>query len=185
MLFRRDWYDRIGGHDAVKDDLLEDLAFARTLRRAGGRSEVLLAENMLRVSMYDTMEGFRIGWRRIFIDACKRRTRRLRKHGRRSLAAGVGLPAAQLAALAAAWAMFRIGHVEFGWIIVAAVLAGWVAQLIALLIIYPLSGTPRRNVCFFPLGCCVVSLILFGAARRLEGREPIKLGGREYVPEPR
>ena len=38
MLFRRDWYDRIGGHDAVKDALLEDIAAAKLIARHGVRN---------------------------------------------------------------------------------------------------------------------------------------------------
>ena len=47
MLFRREWYDRIGGHAAVQDDLLEDLAFSRRIDVEGGRVRVLAADGLL------------------------------------------------------------------------------------------------------------------------------------------
>ena len=34
MLFRRDAYDRIGGHEAVRGEIVEDVALARAVRRA-------------------------------------------------------------------------------------------------------------------------------------------------------
>ena len=54
---------------------------------------------MLRCSMYDTLPAFVEGWRRIFIDACKRKPSRLRKHGVRLLLVGVLFPTIQLVAL--------------------------------------------------------------------------------------
>lgn len=35
MLFRRDVYEAVGGHEAVRDEVLDDLALARNVQRAG------------------------------------------------------------------------------------------------------------------------------------------------------
>ncbi|MEY4183449.1 MAG: hypothetical protein RLZZ217_2075, partial [Planctomycetota bacterium] len=52
MLFERSVYEGLGGHEAVKHALLEDLAFAWAVRRAGSRCGVFVADGMLVTSMY-------------------------------------------------------------------------------------------------------------------------------------
>jgi GT2 family glycosyltransferase len=185
MLFNRGWYDRIGGHTAVKEELLEDLAFARQIARHDGRTRVLLADGMLRCSMYETSEAFAEGWRRIFIDACKRKPSRLRKLGFRTLSGGIIIPLAQVVALPLGGWLIALGATSLGLLTLAVVLVGLAAQLIALLLIYPLAGAPRWATATFPIGCWIVGMILLRTARNLERRVPLTWGGRQYVPEPR
>jgi hypothetical protein len=185
MLFRRDWYERIGGHGAVKDDLLEDMAFARSLDRQGGRSLVLLADGFLRCSMYETLAGFAQGWQRIFMDAASRKPRRLRRHGRRTLLMGAGLPTAQALAIGVGLTLLVAGQAVWGAALVATVVLGALIQLATLTLVYPLMGAPRWAVALFPAGSWIVGRILLRTARDLERRRPVKWGGREYVLEPR
>jgi chlorobactene glucosyltransferase len=185
MMFQREWYDRIGGHTAVKEELLEDLAFARQIASHQGRTSVLLADGMLRCSMYETSDAFAEGWRRIFIDACKRKPRRLRKLGFRTLAGGIAIPVAQLAALPMAGMLIAWGATTQGMLTLVVVAAALLIQLLALLTIYPLAGAPRWATVTFPIGCWIVARILLRAASGLERRVPLTWGGREYVPEPR
>ena len=62
MLIRRDWYDRVGGHESVRGFVVEDLNLGRTLKRAGARLHTLLAPKLIRCRMYDgwadMWEGF-------------------------------------------------------------------------------------------------------------------------------
>ena len=101
LLFRRDGYERLGGHEAVKDDLLEDLAFARRFHAAGLRTAVVDAAAMLEVAMYDSGAAMRTGWTRILIESCERRPARLRRHALEVAATGVGIPLVAAAALVA------------------------------------------------------------------------------------
>ena len=75
MLFRRDVYDAIGGHEAVKGELLEDIALARVvgMRRHDYAGGCLMADGMLFCRMYRSWEAFRRGWRRIYTEAAKRK----------------------------------------------------------------------------------------------------------------
>lgn len=52
LLVQRDAYWAIGGHDAVKDKVLEDIEFAQAMRRAGYRIGLATAFDELRVRMY-------------------------------------------------------------------------------------------------------------------------------------
>ena len=56
LLFRRAAYDRLGGHSTVKDDLLEDLAFAKAVHRQGGRVRVVHSDTMIQTSMYESLD---------------------------------------------------------------------------------------------------------------------------------
>ena len=52
MLFRRDAYEAIGGHEAVKDALLEDLALARRIDAAKAPAGVFVADGLFHCRMY-------------------------------------------------------------------------------------------------------------------------------------
>ncbi|MCH7797194.1 MAG: glycosyltransferase [Planctomycetes bacterium] len=185
MLFRRDWYDRIGGHDAVKDALLEDIAAAKLIARHGGRGSVLFADGMLMCSMYDSPAAFDAGWRRVFIEACARRPARLRKWSRRTLAFGAAMPVLQVAALITAAGLASAGDPPLAIAMAATVLVGWAAQTAVLLRVYALARAPLRTILLYPLGCLIVGRILARAARDLELGRPIVWGRKEYVLEPR
>jgi chlorobactene glucosyltransferase len=60
LLFRRETYQRIGGHAAVQGDIAEDVALAREVLRAGGKVVVLDGSDQLDVHFY---HGFREAWR--------------------------------------------------------------------------------------------------------------------------
>ena len=77
MLFRRDAYVAIGGHEAVKDALLEDLALARRIVAAKRTPGVFLAAGLFRCRMYTSWPEFRRGWKRIYIEAASRKAKRL------------------------------------------------------------------------------------------------------------
>jgi prepilin-type processing-associated H-X9-DG protein len=185
MLFDRAWYDRMGGHAAVKDDLLEDIAAARQVHSQGGRTNVLFADGMLMVSMYETLAAFETGWKRIYIEACNRRPARLRKWARRTFWSGAALPVLQLATLIAAPFVVASGDTPLAAAMVGVVLAGWAAQLVVLWRATTLAHAPRRSMLFYPFGCRIVARVMSAAARDLARGEPVVWGGRRYVLEPR
>jgi len=52
MFFRRDFYWRIGGHEAVKQDIAEDVFLARRVKQSGGRLVLLDGTSTLCVRFY-------------------------------------------------------------------------------------------------------------------------------------
>lgn len=52
LLFKRSAYERIGGHAAVRDRVVDNLALARAIRGAQLKLRVALATDVLRVRMY-------------------------------------------------------------------------------------------------------------------------------------
>jgi chlorobactene glucosyltransferase len=57
LLFRRHDYDRIGGHAAVRDSIIEDVALARLAARSGVHVVLMRAEKYLQVRMYQDLGG--------------------------------------------------------------------------------------------------------------------------------
>ncbi len=52
LMARRDAYERVGGHDAIRDAVLEDVRLAQEFRRAGLRLRVAWAPDLLSTRMY-------------------------------------------------------------------------------------------------------------------------------------
>jgi len=53
ILVRRSHYDAIGGHEAVKGEMVEDLKLGMTLKAAGARHRVAIAGDLQECRMYD------------------------------------------------------------------------------------------------------------------------------------
>jgi cellulose synthase/poly-beta-1,6-N-acetylglucosamine synthase-like glycosyltransferase len=60
LLVRRESYWGMGGHEAVRDSVIEDVALARHARQAGLRTRVVRAEHLGHVRMYDSLAAI---WR--------------------------------------------------------------------------------------------------------------------------
>ena len=52
MLFRREAYEAFGGHEAVRSEILEDVALARATKRAGYRAVLADGDGLVRTRMY-------------------------------------------------------------------------------------------------------------------------------------
>ena len=183
MLFRRESYDRLGGHAVVKDDLLEDLAFAKAVHRTGGRVRVVHSDTMIQTSMYESLEDLLSGWRRIFIESCHRNIGRLNRNVIRVAGAGLGPVASLFGVL---MGFLSLGQDEY-WIGIAGIAGGVSGVAISgmtLAVIFGRGGMPRIGILGWPIGCLLVAGTLRRGAVDLAKGRPIRWGGREYVIEP-
>ena len=61
-LVRRDVYDEAGGHEALKDAVVDDIALARLIRRRGRSTEAVRADGLVSVRVYhglrEIVQGF-------------------------------------------------------------------------------------------------------------------------------
>lgn len=61
-LVRRDAYERAGGHESLKDAVVDDVGLARLIRRTGGATEAVRADRLVSVRMYhgggEILRGF-------------------------------------------------------------------------------------------------------------------------------
>ena len=62
LLIRRNVYEQIGGHAAVRDEVLEDVALARLAKSAGFRLHFAPGEQICRVRMYASFQAMWEGW---------------------------------------------------------------------------------------------------------------------------
>ena len=62
LLFPRASYERIGGHQAVRDEVVEDLALAQHVKRAGLRLRIRGAQSDLSTRMYRSLRQIVHGW---------------------------------------------------------------------------------------------------------------------------
>lgn len=62
MLFRKEVYRKIGGHAAIKDNAIEDVALAKRVKAKGGKWCMFDASNLISARMYhsftEAMQGF-------------------------------------------------------------------------------------------------------------------------------
>jgi cellulose synthase/poly-beta-1,6-N-acetylglucosamine synthase-like glycosyltransferase len=62
FLVRRDAYDAIGGHEAVRENVAEDLMLAQATARAGRRVRFVLGPEQLSTRMYTSLRELIEGW---------------------------------------------------------------------------------------------------------------------------
>ncbi len=62
ILIRRDAYEAVGGHRAIADSLLEDVALARAVKSSGRKIRFRYAADAVRTRMYCNFGQLREGW---------------------------------------------------------------------------------------------------------------------------
>ncbi|TAG93051.1 MAG: glycosyltransferase [Oscillatoriales cyanobacterium] len=62
MLFRRSAYDKIGGHEAVASEIVEDVELSRRIKRAGLKLGLYAGSNLAFVRMYRSWSALWEGW---------------------------------------------------------------------------------------------------------------------------
>ncbi|MFQ6047771.1 MAG: glycosyltransferase [Phycisphaerae bacterium] len=155
MLIRRQAYASLGGHEAVKTEVNEDIHLARLAKARGLRLAVVQNRGLLQTRMYSSLARIWSGWARIFY-GCFGSLRRL----------GLTLFFLVLISLspwfvaAAGWIVTAgLGWQQAGWWPVAAGAASLavLAQWSVMLRFYGLSQADRRYAIAYPLGamvCC-------------------------------
>jgi len=160
MLIRRGAYDAVGGHEAIRGEMMEDLRLARRIKDAGLRLRVTRNEGLYEARMYPSLADTIAGWSRIFWGAFPTR-RRLRLTiivlALISLSPYVLGPWSWLAWLAGG---------STGWLAAAVVAtAAAVIQIAFMARLYPLLNA-RRGLCWtWPLGCGLALAALARAYR--------------------
>ena len=187
MLFRAGFYRDMGGHAAVREELLEDLALAKAVKSRGGRAGALLSGGIVRCRMYETWGDFKRGWRRIYTEAAHRRSRRLRNAAWRARLLGSMFPIASAVAGSVAAAASHLGGVSVPLGIAAYTLmtVSIGAYLLASARILRIAREPVVVAPLSPIAFWLVSGILFRAANHLVSGRPTNWGGRSYLREDR
>jgi cellulose synthase/poly-beta-1,6-N-acetylglucosamine synthase-like glycosyltransferase len=191
MLMRRDCYEAIGRHDAVRGEFNEDMHMARLAKAAGRRLRVVSNDDLYTVRMYGTLASTWAGWSRIFY-GCFGTLRRL-------TAAMVAVTIASLlpwitlfasgAVLISDWAA-RSGAAQ-GHTPIDASAANWrllallsgatcMIQASVMLRFYRLNHAPALYGLLYPIGAVIGLGALANAIRRLRQRATITWRGTTY-----
>lgn len=185
MLFRRESYEKIGGHEFVKGELLEDLALARRLmwHHKEMRLGVFAADGMLRCRMYRSWEAFRRGWKRIYTESVRRKPGRLRGFAWRLRLIGTAMPLAGAAAAVAGPIVMKAGDMPLGWTLLICGGAGVYAFAGAVARSLRLQRAPGWLLGLYPVGAWLTASILGEAAKDLLSGAGTKWGGKMYERE--
>jgi hypothetical protein len=179
MLFRRSAYDAVGGHAAVNEALLEDLALARLVGRHRRSAGVFLAAGLLHCRMYGDWAHFRGGWKRIYTEAANRNAARLYRLALRVRFLGTVLPLWTLGCgLYGLLLAFR--DIRTGWSLLGFWLVATLAWLGALLRVASVAQAPPWTAPLHVIGAWLTGSILKEAADDLRSQRPMQWGGREY-----
>jgi cellulose synthase/poly-beta-1,6-N-acetylglucosamine synthase-like glycosyltransferase len=71
ILFRRSAFEEVGGYEAVRTEIVEDIALARLVKRSGRRLLNAIGKDLFTTRMYTTLPQMAKGWRRIYYGAFK------------------------------------------------------------------------------------------------------------------
>lgn len=178
MLFTRDCYERVGGHGAVRHALLEDIAFAQSVKKHDLRGGLFMADGMLKCGMYPDWSAFIRGWKRIYTESANREVRRLRRYARRVPVVNAALPIAALVCVVLSLALGDPTTRVWGASVGAAGVLGWLSAMVML---YRTSHAPISDIPGFVVGSVLVARIFREAADDLAGGTPTQWGGKSYV----
>lgn len=166
LLFRREVYDAFGGHEAVKDEVVEDLALAQVVKRAGYALRIRRAEADLATRMYRSLPHLVEGWsKNIVRGGLQTFPRVLRPFiAPLSLTSGVGLWLVPPLALL----LSSIGVLGSAWLIWSAVVCG--VSVVLWMHFTRRMGAPAAYGLLYPLGALIgihIFLLSWSRGRRI------------------
>lgn len=175
ILVRRDAYEKVGGHEAVRDSFSEDVALGKLVKKAGFRPRITLGEKDASVRLYTTLAGGLRGWSRNFFGMCA--------GNQKSLWAATVFTIFNFFSIfpALAFAIYRyqhpiVGHEYLGWTWIGLVIAHWVVMTIVLALIYGWSTCPRWLALLSPVAGVLMLVIFFKAMRLCVTRKVVWRG---------
>jgi len=180
LMFSKAAYEKVGGHEAVRHALLDDLEFARRMKMIGQRVGVLLADGILHCHMYPDWTAFSRGWKRIFMEAAHHKSARLIRYGIMLRITGTVIPLMTLGLLGWLLAENGLGGVWNPWLLALASSSIGIWAL-AIGTVYWIARAPLWSVLAFPLGAWISGGLLHAAAKELRSGKPVNWGGRQYV----
>lgn len=80
LMIKKKLYDRLGGHEAVRGEFLEDYGFARKVKEAKARGECAMGKDIYGTRMYHSFDTAWKGWRRIYLHAFRKNSGVLLSH---------------------------------------------------------------------------------------------------------
>jgi cellulose synthase/poly-beta-1,6-N-acetylglucosamine synthase-like glycosyltransferase len=176
ILIRRATYEAVGGYASVRSEIVEDIAFARRVKRAGHRLLNATSADLFTTRMYDRLSAMYRGWTRIYYGAFKGVLRILAVMVATSLFTLI-----PFVVLAASSVLMAAGDVS-GWTLLAFALSGGtvLALLVTMRRLFILSGGNPWRLVFYPLAVVIVLGFQTGAIIRALGLRGVTWRGTTY-----
>lgn len=175
LLVSRIAYNAVGGHAAIKEEFLEDVALARRLKRSGCRLHFARGVGLARSRMYRSLEEMEQGWSKNLFLLFDRR-----KSTVAGAVAGAALDSlVWLLVLVACWGLWQ------GWLV-----SYWILGLNVAIIGFRhlrYAQALRRNhypgwcLPYYTLGSVLFALLMLESASKYLRGERLKWKGREYA----
>lgn len=178
LMVRRAAYERVGGHGAVRDALIEDVPLAQAVRAAGYHTRAVGGRDVVAVRMYDSAAGVFRGWSRIFVGA-------LRSPWKIALSvlwlvAGSLWPMAAGVLLGAAW-MMPDDRASTALVVMTGLCAAHLLLMLAVSIgFWGMGRCDRRYLWLYPLSVVGVVVILAHAWWTLTVRRRVRWRTTDY-----
>lgn len=174
MLIRRSTYEALGGHEAVKSEINEDMKLGRLAKEGGHRLRIVSNDDLYTVRMYESFKEIWNGWTRIYTGSFGTLKR-----------LGVTILVVLFFTLlpwAALITSFAVGDShEQAWHYMQGVASVTCAlQLIVMTGFYSLNRVYWLYGIMYPIAAVFAVCILINAIRRIGGRGPITWKGTTY-----
>lgn len=176
MLMHRRAYDAVGGHEAVRTQVNEDMHMARYAKQEGLRLFVVQNRGLYMTRMYDNLSAIWKGWSRIFY-GCFGTYRQLAL----SLAILLIVSCSPWVSAAVAWLAIALGATSSAWLWVAAIATATV--LVSQSVIwryYRMTGTSAWLTPTYILGAGIGAGILVNSIMKVNGRTTTTWRGTTY-----
>ena len=157
FLVRRSAYEEVGGHASVRDNITEDVALMRILKRSGKRCRLYYGQEFASTRMHTTLASMFHGWSRIYSGVTER-------HPAPIIASMLFIAICGLSAylvLAVSLLGWALGDGPGVWLALSLVHLAIMTVILA--IIYHMSGNPKRSALLFPIGGAVMITIFASA----------------------
>jgi chlorobactene glucosyltransferase len=173
LLFRREAYEAIGGHEQLRDEVVEDQQLAQRLVASGRRIFIAHAHDVMDTRMYRSLGGIVEGW-----------TKNLALGSKRAAPAWIApaIPWLIVLFLAAAWVAPPVTLLLSLFLPVASPVVGWsvaatAAGLLFWLVVHLWMRVPPLYAFGFPIGAAMTAILFVRSALR---GERVEWKGRQY-----
>ena len=170
LMFRRSAYEKIGGHEAGKSDVLEDVLIAKRAKRAGLKLFVADAKQLFSIRMYFGLKEIWFGWEKNMFFAMKE-----------SVVKATYYVAVVLGFVFTPYIILAINIFEqIGWLWIVMALMGVVLVSAAFYKTCDEMELQRNNAVLFPIGALVMVAIMANSMYHSLVRKRTKWRGRVY-----
>jgi chlorobactene glucosyltransferase len=170
LMFRRSAYEKIGGHEAGKADVLEDVLIAKRGKTAGLKLLVADAKQLFSIRMYYGLKEIWTGWRKNMFFAMKRSVLRV-----------IWYVSSVLGFLITPYIVLAMNiFLQTGWLWIGMAFAGVVMVTAAAYKTCDELGLHRNSAALFPIGAIVMVAIILNSMIYTLIRKKTEWRGRIY-----